>query len=520
MVERPVSEGLFAAVRRHIWLAVLCAVLVPAAAYGLSKTITPEYTASSTLLFREPPLRQNLAGDPFVIRDPEARREQLTNAELASLDTIAHQTARRLRGGITAGEVSRDVEMSVNGNSDIAVVRAMAGSGELAARLANAFSREFIAFRHRADVRRIQPAQQRIQRQIQLLNSPSVKANLSRSDRLDRLRTLQGQARALEVLASVRTSTAEIVQPATVPASPSSPKTRTNVAVGGALGLLLGLSLAFFVDRFDRRVRSPGHAGRVFDLPVIGWIPRGLGLSSKKDRLQPPPAAAVEAVRSLRAGLRHANGGRDPRSILITSPGPRDGRTTTAWQLAAAAAEAGTRVLLLEADLRHPRLAQLLDLRDDGSLVEAVMNRRDLSRDVQRVALDDEGRWRSNGDGPEQGVDVLPAGPPLPDPSLLLASERMRQLLLVAKDRYGLVIIDTPPLLAVADAVPLLAEAGGVLIVLRIGHTRREHADRLADRLLHLRLRPLGVVVTNTDMAQALSSSYAEPYSARKAIPA
>lgn len=117
MVERPVSEGLFAAVRRHIGLALLCAVLVPAAAYGLSKTITPEYTASSTLLFREPPIRQSLAGDPFVIRDPEARRELLTNTELASLDTIAQQTARRLGGAVTGAEVSRDVHMSVTGNS-------------------------------------------------------------------------------------------------------------------------------------------------------------------------------------------------------------------------------------------------------------------------------------------------------------------------------------------------------------------------------------------------------------------
>jgi capsular exopolysaccharide synthesis family protein len=520
MVERPFSEGLFAAVGRHIGLALLCAVLVPAAAYGLSKTITPEYTASSSLLFREPPLRQGLAGNSFIIRDPEARRELLTNVDLASLDTIARQTARRLRGAVTGAEVSRDVNMSVNGNSDIAVVKAKARSGELAARLANAFSREFIAFRQRAEVRRIQPAQQRAHRQIQLLNSPSAMTNLSRSDRLNRLRTLQRRTRALDVLASVQTGTAEIVQPATVPGSPSSPKTRTNVAVGGALGLLLGLSLAFFVDRFDRRVRSPGYAEHAFNLPVLGLIPQGVGLSSTSDRLQPPPAAALEAFRSLRASLRHANGGREPRSILITSPGPRDGRTNTAWQLAAAAAETGTRVLLLEADLRHPRLAQFLDLEGEGSLADAIMNQRDLSGEVRRVALDDEGRWRSNGGGPERTVDVLPAGPLLPDPSVLLASERMRHLLLVAKDRYELVVIDTPPLLAVADAVPLFAEVGGVLIVVRIGHTRREDADRLADRLHHLRVRPLGVVVTDTGKAQAASGSHGEPYSAREAIPA
>ena len=519
MLERPASEGVFAAVRRHIGLALLCAVLVPAAAYGLSKTITPEYTASSTLLFREPPLRQNLAGDSFVIRDPEARRELLTNVELASLDTIAQQTARRMRGGVTGPEVSRAVDMSVNGNSDIAVIKAKARTGDLAARIANTFSREFIAFRQRAEVRRIQPAQQRAQRQIELLNSPAVKKKLSRTDRLNRLRTLQGRARSLDVLASVQTGSAEIVQPATVPQSPSSPRTRTNVAVGGALGLLLGLSLAFFVDRLDRRLRSPADAERVFNLPVIGWIPRGVGLSSKKDRPEPPRGAAVESFRSLRASLRHVNGGREPTSILITSPGPRDGRTTTAWHLAATAAETGTRVLLLEADLRHPRLAQFLDLEGEGSLARALTNPRDLSRDVQRVDLDEAAEWRSNGGGPEVAIDVMPAGPLPPDPSFLLASERMRQLLLVAEDRYGLVIIDTPPLLAVADAVPLAPDAGGVLVVLRVGHTRREDAVRLADRLRNFRIRPLGVVVTNANQVETLHSSHAER-PARKPIPA
>ena len=310
------------------------------------------------------------------------------------------------------------------------------------------------------------------------------------------------------------------MQPAAVPASPSSPKTRTNVAVGGALGLLLGLSLAFFVDRLDRRLRSPGDAERVFDLPVIGWIPRGLGLPSKRERPEPSPAGTVEAFRLLRAGVRLTNGGREPRSILITSPGPRDGRTTTAWHLAAAAAETGTRVLLLEADLRHPRIAQFLDLDGEGSLAGALTNQRDLSRDVHRVELDRGAHSRSNGGGPERAVDVVPAGPLPSDPSFLLASERMQQLLLVAEDRYGLVVIDTPPLLAVADAVPLLPEAGAVLVVLRIGHTRREDAVLLADRLRNLRVRPLGVVVNNSAQVAPMYSSYAESPAARTTIPA
>jgi polysaccharide biosynthesis transport protein len=521
MVERPTSEGLFAAVRRRLGLALLCALLVPAAAYGLSKTIEPEYTASSNLLFREPPVQRGLAGASFVIRDAEARRELLTNVQLASLDTVAERTARRVGGGVTGAEVSSDVDIAVSGDADIAVVKAKARSGKLAAQLANAFSREFIAFRHAAQVQRIRPAQQRVVRQIELLNSSRVvRANLTRSQRLDRLRTLRRRARSLDVLASLQTGTAEVVEPAAVPGSPSSPKTRTNVAVGAALGLLLGLSLAFFVDRLDRRLRSPADAERVFELPVIGWIPPGVALSANHDHGGVVPASALEAFRSLRANLRYMNGDEELRSILITSAAPGDGRTTTAWHLAAAAAETGTRVLLVEADLRHPRLQQALGLADGRGLVQALTTQRDLSGDVQRVELERVTHPRSNGGGPERAVDVVPAGSLTSDPSYLLASERMRQLLLVAKERYGLVVVDSPPLLAVSDAVSLLPEVSGALVVVRIGHTTRNDAYLLAERLRNVRVRPLGVVVNNSEQAEALYSSYAESPTDRRAIPA
>jgi polysaccharide biosynthesis transport protein len=520
-MERPTSEGLFAAVRRRLGLALLCALLVPAAAYGLSKTIEPEYTASSTLLFREPPVQRGLAGASFILRDPEARRELLTNAALASLNAVAQRTARGVGGGVTAAEVSHDVHFSGTGDADIAVVKATAHSAKLAARLANVFSREFIAFRRTAEVSRIRPAQQRIARQIQLLTSSRiVKANLTRGERLDRLRTLRRRAQNLDVLASVQTGSAEVVEPAAVPGSPSSPRTRTNVAVGAALGLLLGLSLAFFVDRLDRRLRSPEDAERAFELPVIGWIPPGVAVSAEHDQGGAVPASAVEAFRSLRANLKYLNGDQELRSILITSAAPGDGRTTTAWHLAAAAAEAGTRVLLIEADLRHPRLRHALGLEGEGDLVQALTTQRDLSGDIQPVQLEWGTHSGANGGGPDRAVDVVPAGPPQSDPSYLLASERMRQLLVVAKERYGLVVIDTPPLLAVSDAVSLLPEVSGAVVVVRIGHTTRNDAYLLAERLRNLRVRPVGVVVNNSEQVEALYSSYVESAPARNAIPA
>jgi polysaccharide biosynthesis transport protein len=520
MVERPTSEGLFAAVRRRLGLALLCTLLVPAAAYGLSKTVDPEYTASASLLFQEPPLQRGFAGSSIVILDSEARRKLLTNVELASLDVVAQRTARRLGGGVTAEQVSADVGISTIRSADVAVVDARAHTGELAAQLANAFAREFIAFRRKADLRRVRRAQRRLEREIEALErGPAVEDRLTRRERGTRRRSLRRRARSLELLAAVQTGGAELVEPAAVPSSPSSPKTRTNVAVGAAVGLLLGLSLALFVDRLDRRLRSPREAERAFGRPIVGSIPRSGALSAKRDQVRLLPPAELEAFHSLRANLTHFNADQELRSVLVTSPAPGDGRTTTAWHLAVAAAETGARVLLLEADLRRPRLQHMLGLADGRSLVQVLTTQQDFFREVHWVKLPGRTGWRGNGGAPQRAVDVIPAGPLPPDPLQLLASERMRDLMRAAQERYELVIIDAPPLLAVADAVPLLPEVSGALVVVRIGHTGRGDTLRLAERLRNLRARPLGVVANQSERGEPLYRfSAEEPVPGRLAI--
>jgi succinoglycan biosynthesis transport protein ExoP len=517
--ERHPSEGVFAAVRRRLWLALLCALIVPAGAYVLSKTVEPEYTASATLLFREPPLQRGFPGVSLIIRDAEARRELLTNVQLASLSVVAERTARRVSGNVSAAQVAQDVDISVNADSDVGTVKARARSGELAARLANAFADEFIAFRRSADVARIHPIQRRTERQIKLLEAKSpLAAALTPKQRRARLQTLRRRAHSLDALAAVQTGRAEVVDPAAAPATPSSPKTKTNVAVGGALGLLLGVSLAFFVDRLDHRLRGPWAAQRALgDLPVIGSIPHSRVLSSKGTQVSLAPMAELEAFRSLRANLTDP-GGRDLRSIVITSPRRGDGRTTTAWHLAVAAAETRKRVLLLEADLRQPRLRQMLGFADGRGLVQALASDDDLFGEVQRIELASRIQ-QANGDVPRAVVDVIPAGQRTADPSHVLSSERMRLLLRTAEERYELVIIDTPPLLAVADAVPLLAQVGGALVVVRIRHTRDSDVVGLAQRLRNLRAHPLGIVVNDSEHSET-EAFYAESPAARMAIPA
>jgi Mrp family chromosome partitioning ATPase len=175
-------------------------------------------------------------------------------------------------------------------------------------------------------------------------------------------------------------------------------------------------------------------------------------------------------------------------------------------------------VLLLEADLRRPRLQHVFGLAGGHGLVEAVEARHDLSQEVERVELPRQARWPTNGGALRLAVDVMPAGPRSADPSGVLASEGMRQLLRAAEERYELVLIDAPPLLAAADAVPLLPEVSGVLVVVRIGHTGRSDARRVAEQLRNLRARPLGVVVNESERASGEYLLYAEDAAAHGAI--
>jgi Mrp family chromosome partitioning ATPase len=162
----------------------------------------------------------------------------------------------------------------------------------------------------------------------------------------------------------------------------------------------------------------------------------------------------------------------------------------------------------------------MLDLAAEGSLVRVLTAQRDLSDEVHRVRVPEGAAGDTNRGAPQPAVDVLFAGPPPTDPLELFASERIRQLLRAAEERYELVVIDAPPLLAVADAAPLAPAVSGTLVVVRIGHTARSDAHRLAERLWLLRARALGVVVNYSERSEALDRFYAERRAARGAIPA
>jgi polysaccharide biosynthesis transport protein len=479
--------------RRRLGVVVLCTILVAASALAFSVIQEKQYAASASLLFRDPQLDQAVSGGNVLPPVGNAEREGSTNLRLLSLPVIAERTAERMDVGLE--RVAGKVAVEPQGDSDVFSVTATDPDPVFAARLANSFAREYVEFRRQADRRALQLTQDLVRRQLEEL-TPTQRQE-------PRGEALEARLEQLEVVASLQTGNAELVQTAGVPSTPSEPKPIRNTVLGGVLGLLLGILIAFLLERLDRRLKDPAEVGRIFDRPVLAAIPESDEIKNATSAVAMKPSGVGEAFRMLHANLRFFDFDTPVRSVAITSPGPEEGKSTVAWNLAAAAAAAASRVLLIDADLRHPAFESRYGISAPG--LTAVLTGGEPAESIVSVPV-----TPGAGDGP--AMHVLPAGVLPPNPTDLLLSDRMRWLIGEATARYDLVVIDTPPTSIVSDAIPVVKEVSGVIVVTRVGRTPREAAIHLSHQLENLGARVLGVVANGLSGREPGYYGYAYGY--------
>ena len=338
------------------------------------------------------------------------------------------------------------------------------------------------------------------------LNESAIEYSLLKRD-FETNRTLyEGLLQKLKeagVTAGLRSNNIRPVDIARTPGSPAEPNIPRNLGFALVLGLTSGVGLAFLLEGVDNTVRTPEQAQAISGLPSLGMIPlgsktlsegnaRGLSVAASKEAVElitisRPQSQMSESYRALRTSLLLTSVGAPPKIILITSALPQEGKTTTSINTATVLAQKGTRVLLIDADLRRPSIHKTLGMGPRAGLSNVLTGGTTVQQATVRSAL-------------LPNLFILPAGTPPPNPAELLASAQMVDLLAELREQYDHIVIDTPPTLSVTDAVVLSTRADAVVLVIRSGQTTKPALRRSRDILAQVNARISGVLLNAVDL--------------------
>jgi succinoglycan biosynthesis transport protein ExoP len=335
-------------------------------------------------------------------------------------------------------------------------------------------------------------------------NNLKIQVEAKRS-MLDSLLKRQAETEALSRISGEGETNVRVVDKALLPGRPYKPAWMKNLVLGAFAGGMVGVGLAFFLSFLDRSLRTSEQVEQQLGLPSLGVIPavgavgasyayRGFLGKRKKEgteeiqesiELLPhraPRSSVAERYRDLRTALLLSRAG-GVKSIVVTSCVPREGKTSTAVNLAVVLGQLGKPVLLVDADLHRPRLHEILRVPNRIGLVSILAGNVDPARAIVKTDI------------PE--VSVIPAGPASPNPSGLLSSEAMSRFLSLAQMNFDYVILDAPPVMPVADALVLGNQTDGVVLCVKGGKTPREQVARVRDKLYRSNVRILGVVIND-----------------------
>ncbi len=328
-------------------------------------------------------------------------------------------------------------------------------------------------------------------------------------------RTAEENAKVYELIAKrqkeidltglLRSNNVRILERAVAPGGPVSPRPMQNLLLALACGLGLGIGLAFAIEILDNTLKTQIDVETFLGVPVLGLIPIiGQGKLDPKGRdkdgkteqnvrdrdlgiFREPRSMAAECCRSIRTNILFMSPDHPIRTMVITSPSPQEGKTTTAVNLAVAMAEAGGRVLLIDTDMRRPRLHRSFNVPNQVGVSTLILGNSRIEDAIKHTEI--------------PNLDVLPCGPIPPNPSELLHTKRFAQVLEDCKTRYEHIILDSPPTSAVTDPAVLGNLADGVILIIKGASTTRDAAAHARRQLMSAKCRVLGVIVNEIDFS-------------------
>lgn len=450
------------ALRRH-WLAiVLMTVVGLAAAFGWAQLQTPVYQANAGGSVQA----RSTASDPSLapINDGYARNKVPTYLQMAMWRSTAQHAIDELGLKVTPDQLVKRITVDNPEGTSILNITATGPTAKAARDLAEAWVRGLVAT-------------------------------------IDTNEGVDGKPDTSPV-------TVVLAESAALPSAPVFPSVQTALLVGGVLGLGGGIAFALMRAVSDRRVRATDEVEERLGIPVVGTIPKVAGVDTERridlgdDGNSRVGFAVREALRVLRTNLQFIDVDRPPRVIVVTSALPGEGKSTVAANLAMTLAASGARVVLVDGDLRRPTVARTMGVAAGAGLTDVLVGRANLNDVLQRSH-------------DSRSLVVLTAGTIPPNPSEVLGSDRMKQLVRDLAE-HATVIIDAPPLLAVTDSAVLTSEADGALIVVTVGKTTYDLVERAVGALHKVRGRVLGVVLNRAPTAGVNSSVYTYQYTEEK----
>ncbi|HSK02211.1 MAG TPA: polysaccharide biosynthesis tyrosine autokinase [Kofleriaceae bacterium] len=317
-----------------------------------------------------------------------------------------------------------------------------------------------------------------------------VRKRKSVEDRYNILRTrLSASELSGRVTGKIEATNVKPLDPALVPTEPVSPRLRVNVAGAGIVSLVLGLALVLLIVFLDRSVKNVADAQQATGVPVLGVVPmiEDLGEGREDDRKRDlyvhehPASPVAECCRSLRTNILFSAADRQLKTIVVSSANPREGKTTCVIYLGTTMAQSGQRVLLIDTDMRKPRLHSLTGGSRAVGLSNLILGDRDYDEVIRSTDV--------------PNLSVLPCGPLPPNPAELLMGSRFQKILAELNERFDRIILDSPPLQPVTDAVLLSKQTDGVILVVQAGRTLREDIKRSANKIRGVGGAIFGVIV-------------------------
>jgi len=466
--------------RKWLWLIILTTIVAAIAAYAFSIRQTPVYQASSRLLVSQSVTNSASLQYADILA---AERLSSTYAQMLTARPVIEAALEK------AGYVSLDprkIDISVQPVRDTQLIdlKVEHPDPQIAANIANALPQVFIAFNSAQQTARYQESKLSLQQQLEQLNQEvrNTEASIEEvagegadsegrrtllEDRLAQYRSsfsnVLAQLESIRLAEANATDTIVVVEPAEPPEFPIRPRVLMNTLLAAIVGGMLGLGAAFLIEYLDDTVKNPDDVGRVTGLSTLGVIARQTNGDKQQGlvTIENPRSPVAEAYRTIRTSVQFSSIDAPIQSLVVTSPGPSEGKSTTAANLAVVLAQTGKKTVLIDADLRRPTLHKRFGIPNTLGLTGALLLEDEfdsLEHLLTPVGIDN--LW------------LIPSGQLPHNPSELLGSQKMHQFAERLLEDYDFLVIDSSPTLAVTDPTVLGQAMDGVLLVVDAGTTR------------------------------------------------